>query len=638
VNRRELVWATLLYVALTVGLAWPLSVQAADHLLWMGPDSELFAWTLEWNAHALLNNPLAFFDANIFYPQRLTLAYSENLIGASLFSTPVLWLTHNPVLAINVVALSSCVLCGLGTYVLGRRLGLSAAAAALSGLVFAFSPARFGRLGQLHLTSIQWIPFALASLHAYLDGGRRRDLWIATALFSLQALTSGHGAVFLAMAMAALVAWRVALGERVDPLRRARDFGLVGLLLVAPAVLLVLPYRAVQQEIGLRRALDAAWWTDWRRAAVSYVASPAFVPRLVASRFVSLEVLDNALGYLFPGFLPLVLAALAWRRGTPNANRPARWRRAACWAAMAVLGAAGLALLGVAVYVAGDDRINTTIGEVRIRVAGPVRPALAGAALLALAGVIWRKVLSLRLGPFLRERVAAWRAWAADHRTDAPLFYAVLAAGTLWLSAGAPLGPWPWIYWLPGFNFIRVPARFTLISLLGLAVLAGFGADRATARWQPRRRLLAALALGAWMVAEFAMVPLQTIPYRVEIPAIDRWLDTQPKPFVVAEVPFWGERDQTTYMLHATAHWQRTVAGYSGFRPELNDVANERIRRFPSEQSLATLKSLGVTYVVVHADRYRPGQWPAVEAAIAAAGPTLALVHVEGAGRVYSLR
>ena len=68
-------------------------------------------------AHAFVHQPLAIFDANIYYPFRHTLAYSENLIGSALIAAPVLWLTGNPVLALNMVALLSCVLCGVGAYV-----------------------------------------------------------------------------------------------------------------------------------------------------------------------------------------------------------------------------------------------------------------------------------------------------------------------------------------------------------------------------------------------------------------------------------------------------------------------------------------------------------------------------------------
>src|SRR5256712_11479431 len=148
----------LLYAALTVALAYPLARHAAEHVLSVSPDTDLFLWTLSWDTYAFTHHPFSIFDANIFSPQRGTLSYSENLIGSGLFAAPILWLTDNPVLAMNVVALLSCVLCGVGGYVLARRVGVGLLGAALSGLIFAFTPPRFLRLDQLFLTTIQWVP------------------------------------------------------------------------------------------------------------------------------------------------------------------------------------------------------------------------------------------------------------------------------------------------------------------------------------------------------------------------------------------------------------------------------------------------------------------------------------------------
>ena len=108
-------------------------------------------------------------------------------------------------------------------------------------------------------------------------------------------------------------------------------------------------------------------------------------------------------------------------------------------------------------------------------------------------------------------------------------------------------------------------------------MLAGFGFDRLaaglTVASPPRGRRLAC----ALLVAEFADVPLGTTsPYRVQAPAADVWLDRQPKPFSVVEVPVptagegGEERRQTAFMLHSMAHWQKTVHGYSGLRPPLH--------------------------------------------------------------------
>ena len=88
------------------------------------PDTDLFLWTLSWDVHALARQPSSVFDANIFHPERRTLAYSENLLGSAPLAAPVIWITGNPVLAMNLVVLLATVLCGAGAYLLAHRLGI----------------------------------------------------------------------------------------------------------------------------------------------------------------------------------------------------------------------------------------------------------------------------------------------------------------------------------------------------------------------------------------------------------------------------------------------------------------------------------------------------------------------------------
>ena len=539
---------TLFYVLVTLCLAYPLSVGPAGHVLSASPDTNLFLWTLSWDAHAFVRQPFTLFDANIYYPARLTLAYSENLIGSAMLAAPVLWVTDNPVLAMNVVALLASVLCGLGTYMLARQVGVSAAGATLSGLVFAFSPPRFLRLDQLHLATMQWIPFGLAALHAYFDKGRAPALRLAAACFTLQALSSGHGAVFMTLSLAGLVAFEMSRGAPVALGRRARDLGWAGALLLAPAAIVLVPYQRVQAEVGLRRSLE-----NWAISWPSFLASPSHAHQFILERAGAARLVNEQAGaYLFPGYLPLLLSLAAVSLG--------------------------------------------------------------------------------------------WRAADRASRMSSALFYALLTSVSLWLAVGPPVGIWPFVYWMPVLNFIRVPSRFTILTVLGLAVLSGIGFDRLSERFGPARRVWLAVALAVLMVTEFAAVPFEVEPLRVEIPAIDRWLDTQPKPFAIAEVPLadphrlgaW-ERRHTTYMLHAMAHWQKTVEGYSGWRPAEHEALYSKLTAFPDEPSVQALKALGVRYVVVHADLYDAGEWPRIEERIARLDAFLKLEHVEGDGRVYSI-
>jgi len=107
---------------------------------------------------------------------------------------------------------------------------------------------------------------------------------------------------------------------------------------------------------------------------------------------------------------------------------------------------------------------------------------------------------------------------ASAGRDDVYLLLVLVSVG---LSIGPPFGLWPFVYWLPGFNFIRAPSRFMLLAMLGVSVLAGAGFDRVSMRLAASTRLAVAAIVAALIVAEFA-VPLGSTSYRAEIPLADR--------------------------------------------------------------------------------------------------------------------
>ena len=102
-----------------------------------------------------------FFDANIFHPAPLTLAYSEHLVPQALQIFPIYALTGNPILCYNLLFLSTFVLSGLGMFLFARELTGSIAAAFIAGLLFAFAPYRVPQSSHLQVLSSQWMPFAL---------------------------------------------------------------------------------------------------------------------------------------------------------------------------------------------------------------------------------------------------------------------------------------------------------------------------------------------------------------------------------------------------------------------------------------------------------------------------------------------
>jgi hypothetical protein len=619
--------AAVLFAVLTIILAYPLSLKPGSTVVVDAPDTHLFIWTLAWDAHAFVTQPLSIFDANMYYPERLTLAYSENLIGSAFIAAPVLWLTGNGVLAMNTVALASCFLCGLGAYFLGRRAGLSYEAAVLCGIVFAFSPPRFFRITQLHLTTVQWIPFTLASLHAYFDSGERRHLRWAAAFASLEALSSGHGAVFVGFAAALLVLWQCALGTPFRPIRWIRDLGIVGAALLVPGVLVFAPYRVVQVEMGLRRTLE-----NWAATPESFLASPSWLHTMLLGH-IGPRINETASAFLFPGYLPIVLAiaAIWWHRDSVAAPALRALRRLAPLVTLAACAALVLAV------------VVTSSGPVRIR-AGAVllfsakTPARAWLLFGALAAVRLFLMRWIAFAPWSRLLEHRRSLMAAPYPRATTAFYLILTIGCVLLAAGPPISIWPLVYWLPGFNFIRGPSRFMIRGVLGIGVLAGIGFERLCAATAARARSVAVALVGLLMLLEFGAFPLGSVPYSVTIPPADQWLALQPKPFVVAEVPVGGERLQTAYILHSMAHWQKTVQGYSGIRPQLHEELYSMMRQFPSAQSIERLQQLGVNYVVVHSELYPPEKWPEVEDRLKSFASQLRLTHSARGGFVYELR
>ena len=541
------------YLLLTLLLAYPVSLHPGTMVIADNPDTHLFLWTLAWDVHAFTSQPLALFDANIFHPNVGTLAYSENLLGSALLAAPVIWLTGNLVLALNLVQLATCVLCGLGAYVLARRLGISRAGAVLCGVVYLAAPPRFFRIGQLHLTAVQWVPFALAYFHTYLDHGGKRNLRIALGFLTLQVFSSGHGAVFLIVAMALVMLYRVSLGEPVAVGRRLGHLGVPGLLLLAPIAAMIVPYRAAQVGVGLKRSLE-----NWLPSPESYLASPSHLHQYLQTWLTSTDVNGLASAWLFPGITVLILGTAAFLPGPSIVEPAGGWR----------------------------ERLRR-------------RPE-----------VLYLLVLIVSVSMFVPP----------------------------------PFSLWPWVYAWPGFNFIRVPSRFMILAMLALAVLLGAGFDRLFGGRKAGPRVAAALVAGSLLLAEYASMPLAFVPYTVEVPAIDRWLNTLPKPFAIAEVPMprVGDlgaytRHNTMAMLHATAHWQRTVHGYSGIQPALHQRLYDELSRFPDAVSLASLRDLGVTYVVVHEDRYPPDSRAQVDERFQRFAEQLRLEHTEGEGRVYRI-
>jgi len=304
--------AAALYGAYTVAFTWPLVIHAGDHVraapIFGWVDLDLHLWTLAWVCRTIVRAPLRLFDANVFYPARLTLAGSDHLLGTLPVAGPVYWLTGNPVATLNVVVLTSFPLAGLATFALVAATTRSGWAGLLAGFVYAFAPWRTHSFVPVQTFSIQYLPIALLGVTAYLRDGRRAWLVAGVGALTIQLLVAYYVAY---AALVTLGVWLVAIAVREQPPARrwvALAVGLGVALVVVAAV--TWPY-VLRREGGAIRAYGGAlgMTTLWNWAG------PALLTRTE---------------HVYLGFVVLALAAAAcvppWREGTGR------------WLAVAVVG------------------------------------------------------------------------------------------------------------------------------------------------------------------------------------------------------------------------------------------------------------------------------------------------------------
>ena len=159
--------------------------------------------------------------------------------------------------------------------------------------------------------------------------------------------------------------------------------------------------------------------------------------------------------------------------------------------------------------------------------------------------------------------------------------------------------------WLTPFKGLRAPGRFGILVLLGVSVLAAYGAARVLSRTPANWRRPLALLIGGVMMLEYQNGPayMETLP--METPDVYRWLAREPRGTVTIEYPLPRPDalplKEPFYMYFSTMHWQPLLNGYSGHYPPSYIRLLESQRKFPDDASIAELRERGVQAIIVHA-------------------------------------
>ncbi len=435
-------------------------------------------WILAWGAEhvpRLLIGAIGwseFWNANIFHPDPLALALSEHLFGQTLQILPVYWLTGNIILCYNLLFISTFALSAFGTYLLVRDLTGDTRAAFIAGLVYGFLPYRIASVPHLQVMSSQWMPFALWGLNRFItlipDPGSRvpalRALALGTGALVLQNWSCGYYLLYFAPFVPLFVLHRMWTS---GTLRTVRTWTL---LIAAAAGTLVLslpflfPYQEAQSLFGIERPFGEV--VSFSANAWSYLtASENLNLWGRALRFSPRPEGETFLGFVAPLLALIAVFSVVVATPTSRVDSPRlRWLKIL----LLIISLTQLVALA-SVLIFGGFEVHVLGMPIRART-----PARMLFQFVAAAGLL------LAVSPRMRDR-------AAQLVRSPVVFFFCVAVLAMWLS----LGPMPsdgdgrargfGIYavlydYVPGFNGVRVPARYAMIAGLFLAVLAGYGA------------------------------------------------------------------------------------------------------------------------------------------------------------------
>ncbi len=265
VSRAAVVLAV--FVLLAVAHTWPLALRPAVYSRVDNGDYGLNVWAVDWVAHTLPTDPAHLFDANIFYPARLALAYSEPLILQGALAIPLAWAGLSAIATFNLVLIAGFALSGWAFALLVHRQTGSWMAGLVAGSAVAFNAHNLVRLVHIQALHLELVPLVFLALDRLLVTGRRRFAALFGAAVALQATASIYLLVFTAWA----AAW-AAIARIAEWRRRQREAVLWALLAVATCVLVLLPviwpYAVLARTQGMVRGVAetrrcAASWTDY---------------------------------------------------------------------------------------------------------------------------------------------------------------------------------------------------------------------------------------------------------------------------------------------------------------------------------------------------------------------------------------
>jgi hypothetical protein len=555
-TRVELLSIVLLGIAMAVLTSWPLVLHLSSRIAPDLGDPVRTAWEVAWVGHAMLHDPLHLFDANVFYPHPLSLAFSDSLLGygpAAFFGSG----TIAALVRYNLLFLFAWSLCFVGAYLLARELGLGRLGGAAAGVAFAYAPYRVTEAGHLHVISSGGLPLALfLLLRGYRRGSRALVLagWLVSAWQVSLGFTLGLQYCYLLAVLALLVLvhwWR-------------------GRLAPGPAW----PRKAAQSTA------DVGPGTHAEEASPPLSRPPGSRGPLIPRRLLAATCIGIALVGLVAIFQARPYLQVA--HDYPTAKRT---------------------LKEVKTYSAGPAALLAASSENRVW--GGVTAEMRANVHSKNESVLFPGGLILVLALIGLAGAGGSRAGGSPYtrRLRLGLALGILTCSVLALGLGLTGAGYPYrlLYdFAPGWDGVRVPGRVFTLGTLFYALLAGAGAQllvRAIGPWGARHKLrgvpaLLGTALLIGLLGEGAGHlghPVVPQPARAEVGL----------PGPLLDLPTDGAADRL-WQYFSTNGFYKIPLGNSTFDIHAVDDLRGGLSGFPDRASVEKLRYYGIRTVVLH--------------------------------------
>ena len=563
------------YVVLAIAFSWPLPLNMGTHLTGVpGGDTGVYVWNQWVFRHEVVEQQhLPYFTDRIFaltYPTNLSLhnyTTFQNLLALPLIGV------LGVIATFNVVFLLMRVLTAYATFLLARHVTGHVAESWLAGALFAWSPLLIAR-GTEHFSLVAAAPlaiFLLVLLKA--DGHERfRDAVALGVTEWLAASTDVYYAVYC------LLIGAIFLAARIVAIHRSPQAG---------------------RSVAVRWALD-----------VLILSMVGFIAALAISGGWELSIMGRPLP-IHSLYTPvmvltmLVLIRIGWELRTSLLPASGLWRFGRF---SVIAGVVATCLLSPVLYATAIRLRTGPLDASRIYwrsspggvdlfaffLPNPNHPFAPDMFVDWLNSLPARYIEGLVSVPLVAivTLCVAWRAGWVPSRWWASLtaLFGLLALGPFIHIAGintyAP-GPWAFLRYVPILGLTRSPSRFSVVLMLGVAILFATALVALTRRYPARRRLIVT-TVGALLL--FELLPAPRPIYSAAVPRIYQHVKAEPGDVRLLELPV-GVRDGTSSVgdftarsqFYQTYHEKPLVGGY------LSRVSQRRIDAMRSNQMVYAL-------------------------------------------------